>query len=104
VVAAPYAPGPHGYLRRVQENHDRESAFTKLFQLVAASVVAGVLVAFVALPGVSGIGVTARDAAAAFDNMPSELNTSPPPEKTVVYAANGSQLATFFDEYRESVR
>ncbi|MDX6435094.1 MAG: hypothetical protein QOE54_7460, partial [Streptosporangiaceae bacterium] len=71
MVAAPYAPGPHGYLRRVQENHDRESAFTKLVQLVAASVVAGVLVAFVALPGLSGIGVNARAAAAAYEKLPS---------------------------------
>jgi membrane peptidoglycan carboxypeptidase len=88
----------------VQENLDRESAPTKLFQLVAASVVAGVLVAFVVLPGASSVGVTARDAAAAFDSMPSHLNTSPPPEKTMVYAADGTPLATFFDEYRESVR
>jgi membrane peptidoglycan carboxypeptidase len=87
----------------VQENPDRENAFAKLFRLLAASVVAGVLVAFVVLPGVSSVGVTARDAAAAFDNI-LPVNTSAPPEKTVVYAADGSQLATFFDEYRESVR
>jgi membrane peptidoglycan carboxypeptidase len=93
-----------GTLDDVRGNLDRGSAATKLFQLVAASVAAGVLVALVVLPGVSGVGLTARDAGAAFDNMPSQLNTSPPPEKTVVYAADGSQLATFFDEYRESVR
>jgi membrane peptidoglycan carboxypeptidase len=93
-----------GTLRCVQQNQGRGNAFTKLFQLVAASVGAGVLIALVALPELGGIGMSARNAGAAFDDMPSELDTTPPPEKTVVYAANGSQLATFFDEYRESVR
>ncbi|NED53058.1 transglycosylase domain-containing protein, partial [Micromonospora aurantiaca] len=32
------------------------------------------------------------------------LKTSPPSEKTVMYSADGKQVATFFDKYRESVR
>jgi len=85
-----------------EESHD--NPFTRLFKLVGVSAVAGVLVAFVALPGVGSIGLTARDAATTFDNMPADLNTSPPPEKTVVYDSSGAQLVSFFDEYRESVR
>ena len=87
-----------------EHTEDQETALTKLLKLLGASVVAGVLVAMVALPGVGGAGLTARDAANTFDEMPADLNTSPPPEKTMVYAADGSQLAAFFDEYRESVR
>jgi len=93
-----------GTVGPVQETGDQETAFAKLMKLLAASVVAGVLVALIALPGVGSTGLTARNAANAFDNMPINVNTQPPPEKTVVYAADGSQLATFFDEYRESVR
>lgn len=73
-------------------------------RLLGAGVVAGVLVAFIALPGVGGAGLTARDAANGFQNMDAELNTAPPPEKTVVYDARGNQVAVFFDKYRESVR
>lgn len=65
---------------------------------------AGVLVAFIALPSVGSAGLTARDAANNFDNMESQLNTAPPPEKTVIQDASGRQIATFFDKYRESVR
>ncbi len=36
--------------------------------------------------------------------MEGELNTAPPSEKTVMYSADGKQVATFFDKYRESVR
>ncbi|OLT27901.1 hypothetical protein BJF79_11235 [Actinomadura sp. CNU-125] len=58
----------------------------------------------IALPGVGSTGITARDAANNFQGMDSELNTSPPSEKTVLYDADGKPFATFFDKYRESVR
>jgi membrane peptidoglycan carboxypeptidase len=88
----------------VQEREGREHAIVLLARLIGAGIMAGVLVAFVALPMVGSAGLGARDAANNFENMPLTLNTTPPPEKTVVYAADGTQLATFFDEYRESVR
>ncbi|HEY8478324.1 MAG TPA: penicillin-binding protein [Spirillospora sp.] len=73
-------------------------------RLLGAGVVAGVLVAFIALPAVGSAGITARDAANNFENMDGTLETSPPSEKTVVYDADGKPVATFFDKYRESVR
>ncbi len=73
-------------------------------RLLGAGVVAGVLVAFIALPGVGSAGLTARDAANNFEDMDSQLKTTPPSEKTVVYDAGGKPVATFFDKYRESVR
>ncbi|WP_165959075.1 transglycosylase domain-containing protein [Actinomadura sp. KC345] len=72
--------------------------------MLGAGVVAGVLVAFIALPGVGSAGLTARDAANNFENMDGELETTPPSEKTVVYDTDGKPIATFFDKYRESVR
>ncbi|XVQ10880.1 penicillin-binding protein [Spirillospora sp. CA-255316] len=83
---------------------NRRQAFSTLFRLLGAGVVAGVLVAFIALPGVGSAGLTARDAANNFESMEGELKTSPPSEKTVMYDANGKEIARFFDKYRESVR
>ncbi|MQY05444.1 penicillin-binding protein [Actinomadura macrotermitis] len=82
----------------------RGNAFSTLFKLLVAGVVAGVLVAFIALPGIGSAGLTARDAANDFENMDSRLSTAPPSEKTVMLDAKGRQIATFFDRYRESVR
>ncbi|WP_168211977.1 penicillin-binding protein [Actinomadura rubteroloni] len=87
-----------------EANHDRANPFSTLFRLLGAAVVAGVLVAFVALPGVGGAGLTARNAATDFQGMDSRLRSKPPSEKTVVYDADGKQIATFFDRYRESVK
>ncbi|MEW2359149.1 transglycosylase domain-containing protein [Spirillospora sp. NPDC029432] len=75
-----------------------------LFRLLGAGVAAGVLVAFIALPGVGSAGLTARDAANNFEAMEGQLKTSPPSEKTVMYDVNGKEIARFFDKYRESVR
>ncbi|WP_344594636.1 penicillin-binding protein [Actinomadura vinacea] len=83
---------------------DRRRTFSTLFRLLGAGVVAGVLVAFIALPGVGSAGLTTRDAANNFKSMEGELKTSPPSEKTVMYDANGKEFARFFDKYRESVR
>jgi membrane peptidoglycan carboxypeptidase len=75
-----------------------------LARLIGAGIMAGVLVAFIALPMVGSAGLAARDASNNFENMPIDISTTPPPEKTVAYTADGTPLATFFDEYRESVR
>lgn len=66
--------------------------------------VAGLIVALIALPAVGSAGLTARDAANNFEDMEGQLKTTPPSEKTVMYDASGKQVATFFDKYRESVR
>lgn len=93
-------------MRVKDEDEDEvpESVTIKLLRLLGAAVAAGVLVAFIALPVVGGGGLTARDASNSFQNMPADLRTTPPPEKTVAYDAEGKPLATFFDKYRESVR
>ncbi|MFI0449148.1 penicillin-binding protein [Actinomadura sp. 6N118] len=82
----------------------RVNVFSTLFRLLVAGVVAGVLVAFIALPGIGSAGLTARDAATNFQNMESELKTSKPSAQTKVFDSNGKQVATFFDKYREPIR
>ncbi|MEV0660078.1 penicillin-binding protein [Actinomadura luteofluorescens] len=88
---------------RVAKN-DRAQAASTLFRLLGAGVVAGLIVALIALPAVGSAGLTARDAANNFEDMDSQLKTTPPSEKTVMYDGNGKPVATFFDKYRESVR
>lgn len=86
-----------------EENAGSKNPLLKVLQLIVAAGLAGVLVAFIALPSVGSAGITARDAANEFENMPSDFKATPPPEKTVVLAADGTPLVTFFDKYRESV-
>ncbi|NDU74007.1 PASTA domain-containing protein [Actinomadura sp. DSM 109109] len=88
---------------RVAKN-DRAEAASTLFRLLGAGVVAGLIVALIALPAVGSAGLTARDAANNFEDMDSQLKTTPPSEKTVMYDGHGKPVATFFDKYRESVR
>ena len=65
-------------LGRVQvDKEDRVNAVVQLIRLVGAGVMAGVLVAFVALPLVGSGGLVARDAANNFQNMPADINTQP---------------------------
>lgn len=75
----------------------------KIARLFLVSTLAGVLVAAVALPAVGGAGVTARNAANEFQNLPSELETPPLPQRSHILAADGSTLATFYYENRISV-
>ncbi|WP_046469203.1 penicillin-binding protein [Allosalinactinospora lopnorensis] len=75
----------------------------KIGQLVGVGVVAGVLVAALALPAVGGAGITARNVATGFLSMPSELETPPPPQRSVIYDQNEEVIAEIFDQNRELV-
>ena len=66
-------------------------------------VVAGLLVAALALPAVGGLGITARNVAAGFLEMPSQLETPPPPQRSTIYDRDGGVIAEIFDQNRELV-
>jgi membrane peptidoglycan carboxypeptidase len=68
--------------------------------LLAVSVVAGVLMAGMMLPFVGGLGLAARSAANNFENLPAVLKEKPLPQVSKVVAADGSPLATFYDQDR----
>jgi membrane peptidoglycan carboxypeptidase len=67
-------------------------------------VLAGVLVALIALPTACLTGVGARDAAHWFQSEPDDLDTAGVPQRSRILAADGTVLATFFYENRVDVR
>lgn len=71
--------------------------------MVAVSVLAGVLVAGLALPFAGLLGLGARSAAAGLDKFPAELTKGPLSQTTRVLDANGQLLATFYDQDRTVV-
>jgi membrane peptidoglycan carboxypeptidase len=81
----------------------RGSTAQRVSLLGAISVVAGLLMAGMLLPIVGGVGLLARSGADDFENYPSELKISPPPQVSRILAADGSTLATFFFQDRVPV-
>ncbi|MCX6461573.1 MAG: transglycosylase domain-containing protein [Actinobacteria bacterium] len=72
-----------------------------LFALI--SVVAGVVVAGIALPLIGTAGVASRNAVENFQSLPAELDAPPLPQQSVVLASDGSRLATLFFQNRIEV-
>ncbi|GHC97450.1 carboxypeptidase [Nocardiopsis terrae] len=70
---------------------------------MVVGVVAGLLVAAMALPAVGGMGITARNVASGFLDMPSQLETPPPPQRSTIYDSEGGVIAEIFDQNRELV-
>jgi membrane peptidoglycan carboxypeptidase len=83
--------------------HPRQDLLHRVALLGAVSMVAGLLVAGVALPVVGGLGMAAKRGAEQFDNLPSELKAPPLPQRTRILAADGSVIAEFYYENRISV-
>lgn len=66
--------------------------------------IAGVLGAGVLLPFVGGLGLVAKHYADKFQNTTCNLQETPPPEKTQVYASDGKTLiATIFKQDRQPI-
>src|SRR5437868_3115562 len=80
-------------------------ALARLGFLVVLSAVCGALVAAVALPAVGGAGIATRNAIGTltFSELPPELRTPPLSQRSVIKAADGTTLATFYYENRQSV-
>jgi membrane peptidoglycan carboxypeptidase len=67
---------------------------------LGVSVLAGVLVASLAIPVAALTGLMSTSAAESLSQLPAELETPPVAERTKVYMKNGEVLAQFFDEFR----
>ncbi len=76
------------------------ATFSRLMLFVLVSVVAGVLVAGLALPVVGSVGLAARSASTGFQQIPDDLETTALPQQSILLAADGSRLATFYTENR----
>src|SRR5581483_4336009 len=82
----------------------RDSPVVQRVALMAlVSAVAGILVAGLLVPVVGGVGLLAKAGANTFENLPTDLKIPPLPQRSRVLAADGSLLATFYDEDRVAV-
>jgi membrane peptidoglycan carboxypeptidase len=67
------------------------------------SVVSGALVMGAVIPVVGAAAIATTKAADYYENLPAELPTVPPAAASVLLAADGTRIATFYDEDRISV-
>ncbi|GAA0355865.1 penicillin-binding protein [Actinoallomurus spadix] len=81
----------------------RSDALRIIGRLAGAGVVAGVLAALIAFSTVGMVGVGARNGANWFEAIPGDLQTPPVAQRSVILAADGSKLATFYYENRLDV-
>lgn len=75
----------------------------KLWPLAGACLMAGVLVAGLLYPVASGLGVMSNRAAAAVENVSSELLNGTLPEVSTMTDAAGTPIALLYDQYRYQV-
>ena len=77
----------------------------RAFMLGVLSLLVGLLVAGLALPAAAGLGVTTKNAIGdiTFNELPASLQSPPLSQLSVIKAADGSTLATFYYENRQSV-
>ncbi|MEV6207479.1 transglycosylase domain-containing protein [Kitasatospora sp. NPDC051914] len=69
-------------------------------KLLGTSVLAGILVAGMALPAVGALGLTAKDTADSFDDIPSDFATPPLSQASMIYDAKGGVIAKVYDRDR----
>lgn len=71
-----------------------------LLAFLVASVTGGVLLAGMAVPLVASMGTVSNATTGIFNELPAELEIDKPSEQSVILAADGSVMATFFLENR----
>jgi membrane peptidoglycan carboxypeptidase len=79
------------------------SVTPRVFGFVAVAGLAGVVVAGMALPVVGPVSLVARDSIETFEDLPREFREPALPVRTRVYAADGTKIATIFDQNRKEV-
>ena len=79
------------------------SVTPKVFGLVAVAGLAGVVAAGMVLPVVGPVSVIARDSIESYEDLPQEFQEPELPVRTRVYAADGTKIATVFEENRKEV-
>lgn len=89
----------------LDKKHRRTLSSTtpKVFGFVAVAGLAGVVVAGMALPMVGPVSVMARDSIESFEDLPREFREPALPVRTRVYAADGTKIATVYDQNRKEV-
>ena len=69
-------------------------------KLLGTSVLAGILVAGMALPAVGALGLTAKDTADSFDDIPSDFTTPALSQASTIYDSKGGVIAKVYDRDR----
>ena len=79
------------------------SAGPRLLGFAGIAALAGVLVAGMAMPVVGPLGIVARDSISSFEDLPREFRAPALPVRTTVYAADGTRIATIYEENRREI-
>ncbi|MEO6530625.1 MAG: transglycosylase domain-containing protein [Specibacter sp.] len=82
---------------------DTATTLGKLVAFLGVSTICGVLVAGLMVPAVALAGTTTTSSISFFDDLPDEMNVGTPAQSSKVLAANGSVLATFYNQNRTEV-
>ncbi|WP_078891571.1 transglycosylase domain-containing protein [Streptomyces sp. NRRL S-350] len=69
-------------------------------KFLGVSVLSGVLLAGLALPAVGAIGLTAKDTAESFENIPDDFKTPPLTQATQIFDAKGGLIAKVYERDR----
>ncbi|MBI1378837.1 MAG: hypothetical protein GC157_15360 [Frankiales bacterium] len=96
VRVAPPEPAP-------RRRHGLPATTARIALFVVVSMVAGVVIAGTALPFVGGAGVAARTAFEDFQALPDQLTTPPLPQRSIILAADGTTIATIYEQNRIEV-
>jgi membrane peptidoglycan carboxypeptidase len=84
----------------VAASRSKPSVVPQLMKALLTSVLAGLVLAALALPVVGGLGLSAKGAADEFLVLPAELETPPLPQRSRILAVDGSLIATLYSENR----
>ncbi|MFJ9540914.1 transglycosylase domain-containing protein [Streptomyces sp. NPDC101225] len=72
-------------------------------KFLGVSVLAGAVLAGIALPAVGALGLTAKGSVESFDELPANLKTPPLSQRTSILDAEGGQIATVYSRDRTVV-
>lgn len=88
----------------MQQKTPRERSLTSNGSaLFICGLLAGLVVAAAAFPALAVAGLTAKASADGFESLPDELRQEAPPQRSWVYAADGTLITSFYDENRKPV-
>ncbi|MFI2431117.1 transglycosylase domain-containing protein [Streptomyces sp. NPDC018693] len=79
------------------------SATQQAAKFLGVSVLAGALLAGLALPAVGALGLAAKGSVESFDELPANLKTPPLSQRTTILDAKGNQIATVYSRNRTVV-
>jgi membrane peptidoglycan carboxypeptidase len=91
------------FKRRFLRQHTDGGRWRVAGWFLGTSVVSGALVMGLMLPVVGSAAIAATKAADYYEKLPSQLPTVPPAAASVLLAADGTRIATFYDEDRIAV-